>query len=664
MQPTAEYVEWLRTRRDELARAFGLDTADWSDDALRTRRAEAEAEWLEVENGIPADHSDPYGAARLAELYRRQARIRRDVERLDDLAAVADDHRIAAARFADAADRDESRRHLADEVRLVGGETLTDHVALVFGADDPELLVIAARPAEADSAAAGDSWERPHLTEALRELATYYPQYRDVLWSGRHIRYQEGLRGQTGWADLRPLDPADAAEMQRNIRRRYVETARDRLLTEYLRRRAMGEYPMAWFGPLQSILAGLFNEDGVAVLKTASTALSDDPELPANHPARLVYDVMTGPVPQPRRYRPTGTTRLDTVDVPSFGQVSVLVEQLNTGRWRLVPGGGPLAERFGEMSASDDWRLIEYLQAALNATGAPSSRVADVRDDRPPLMLPELGDVRPELAAAHRAAEQWPAPSDPPASDGDERRARLTDAADTLDEAASRQVIDAVVRARSGGIRLAPGAVYYRAEGELVLAARVGSHARELDRLIAARPDVLNPQSPPWARQLAATVNVNGRVAVSELREAQRALPQLGLLPGDVSVIAAARERDPAGFAGRVCELSAAGQDIAGASARLRSGRRGGGGRRGRRAHGCTRKREGRCGNWPTTSPASPCRPRRRSCWALCCAPTTPPSSDGLAGLPAQQRDAITLFLSGATRAEIAAKTCRSVPIG
>ena len=472
LQPTAEHVEWLRTRREELAGGLGLNTQDWSHAALEARQAEAKYEWRLVEALIPAP-DDPTRAVRLAELYQRQARIGREIERLAELAAVADDHPIAAARFAVAADRGESRRHLADEVGLLGGEVLTDHVALVQGVDHRELLVVAAQPAEADNAAERDSWERPHLIDALRELAARYPEYRNVLWSGWHIRYQELIRGETGWADLRPLEGGVADKMERHIRHRYLEAARDRLMTEYMRRRDHVDEDNSWAD--NAILRRLLYDDRDGVVETVSTVLAGGPQWPANDPARLIYDVMTGPVPQPRGRRRARTRRRRTV-----GSFSDPIDAVGDG-----------------MS-----RRPERSQAAQLST-----------EDRSRLTPSELGDVGPELVAAHHAAEQCPASSDPPASDDDERQARLTQAADHLDEAASRQVIDEVMRLRSGGIRLGSGAVYYRAAMEMVLAARAGWHDQELDRLIAARPDLLSPRAAPRVRRLAVTVSVNRRFA-------------------------------------------------------------------------------------------------------------------------------------------------------
>ena len=527
LRPTEGYVEWVRARRDELALSLGLDTEDWSDDALAARRAQADSQWADVESVIPTDHVAADRAAALAALYQEQARIAREIEHLDELAALAADHRIAVARYADAADRDESRRHLADEVAVMGGVILTDNVALVLGATDevtrrldledyPELLVIAPQRADADSTASKAAGDRPHLIDALRELARRYPEYRDVLWSGRVIRYQEGIPGQSGWTDLRPLDADLAADMLGDIQQRYLDAAREALLTEHLRREAAGEGGPSWlYIPLDKILTGIRRRDGNSVFETASATLTDEIKW-AREMARLVYDIMTGPVPQSRRY--TGTAHPHTVGVPFFGSVPILVEQRGT-RWWLAQDGSPLAEHFGELSARSEWRLPELLYAALVGKPKALRPIEDTRDwmsrrrlrrlnsaapqlpadDRTP-----LGDVRSELAAVHRAAE-------------DEQRTGLTDAADALDDAASRQVVDEIMQERPGGIRLAPGAVYFRAEDEVVLAARAGRHAQELDRLIKARPDLLNRQSPPRARLLAWTVTMNGRVAVAEL---------------------------------------------------------------------------------------------------------------------------------------------------
>ena len=164
--------------------------------------------------------------------------------------------------------------------------------------------------------------------------------------------------------------------------------------------------------------------------------------------------------------------------------------------------------------------------------------------------------------------------------------------------------------------------------------------------------DTRNPGTTPLPMQMVAQLSPPEEYGEDEIGHGQQVLPQLGLLPGDVSLIAAARERDPAGFAGRVRELSAPGQDIV---ARLLGDNPEAEVARAVGAQGPRVYLEARRAVRQLADHFSGIAVPSAAAELLGGALRADEAvvERHMAGLPSQQRDAIALFLRGATHADI-----------
>ncbi|WP_280201233.1 toxin glutamine deamidase domain-containing protein [Nocardia cyriacigeorgica] len=271
--------------------------------------------------------------------------------------------------------------------------------------------------------------------DALRELATRYPEYTDVLWDLTHtLEYKRAVRGPDG----EPVGkPVNAYTAEGPYRRPHGYEARDEILAHYLRLRqdnrtalGLGEW-LAQLGQ-ENFKPRPKNRPGGRGPTLLREGVGERPfrggEVDPTHPGDVVNRLARREIPMPTERRPGAPVHY-SLQVFDIGAMPASINLAPDGRggWRVAPpldgsSGQALNRLFEGLADSDRERLVARIVKVLEDGSAdlydrspPRSRFGTFIDGLPfrsgrdgDSNTDRLGDPVPESGDRSESAEPAP----------------------------------------------------------------------------------------------------------------------------------------------------------------------------------------------------------------------------------------------------------------